>query len=37
MDMYYKRPQDIQMFDRNDWIKWKMSTPRRKLREMVTS
>ena len=31
MDIYYKRPQDVQMFNRNDWIKWKTSTPRREL------
>ena len=37
MDMYYKHPPDIQTFNRNDWIKWKTSTPRCKLTEMVTS
>ena len=37
MDIYYKRPQDVQTFNRNDWIKWKMSTRRRELTEMVTS
>ena len=26
-DMYYKRPQDVQTFDRNDWNNWKTSIP----------
>ena len=37
MDIYYKGRQDVQMFNRNDWIKWKMSTCRQELTEMVTS
>ena len=37
MDKYYKRPQDVQTFNRNDWIKWKTSTRQHELTEMVTS
>ena len=35
--IYYKCPQDVQTFNTNDWIKWKTSTPRGKLTEMVMS
>ena len=27
MEMYYKRPQDVQTFNRNDLNNWKTSTP----------
>ena len=35
--MHYKRPQDVQTITTNDLNNWKTSTPRRELREMVTS
>ena len=29
--MNYKCPPDVQMFNTNDWSKWKTSTPRHEL------